>query len=407
MGTNTPDTPAATRAGWPRVLAVVAAVVAVLAGGFALGTVPRLRQEHAVRAQAEAASVRPPRVTVATATRVAPDAERVLPGNCLPLTEISVFPRTTGYLTRWTADIGDRVKAGQVLAEISTPEIDAQLDQARATLVQDRANLVRAQAQEVYAKSEERREKKAYEGGGESKDLYDSAVAKSQVAVATVRASEATLRVDEANVHRLETLQSFQTVTAPFDGVITARNIDPGALVQADTPTTTKELFHLMRTDTVRVWVNVPQTFSTAVKAGQAASVSRREDPGRTFAGTVARTADALDPNTRTLLTEVHVPNPDNALRPGMYLQVRFTFDRNVFPVIIPSAAVVIRSRAPTVGVVDADRAVRYRPVQLGRDYGAELEVTVGLAPGETVVVHPGDDLPDGTVIEPVPAPAK
>ncbi|MBN9523439.1 efflux RND transporter periplasmic adaptor subunit [bacterium] len=407
MSTNSSATPAAPRAGWPRVLAVVAAVAAVLVGGFALGTVPRLRQDRAVRTQAAAAAARPPRVTVATATRVAPDAERVLPGNCLPLTEISVFPRTTGYLTKWTVDIGDRVKAGQVLAEIATPEVDAQLDQARATLVQDRANLVRAQAQEVYAKSEERREQKAYEGGAESKDLYDSAVAKSQVAAATVRASEATLRVDEANIHRLETLQSFQTVTAPFDGVITARNIDPGALVQADTPATTKELFHLMRTDTVRVWVNVPQTFSTAVKAGQTASVSRREDPGRAFAGTVARTADALDPNTRTLLTEVHVPNPDNALRPGMYLQVRFTFDRNVFPVTIPSAAVVIRSRAPTVGVVDAGSAVRYRPVQLGRDYGAEVEVTVGLAPGETVVVHPGDDLPDGTVIEPVPVPAK
>ena len=161
-----------------------------------------------------------------------------------------------------------------------------------------------------------------------------------------------------------------------------------------------------MRTDTVRV-VNVPQTFSTVVKAGQAATVYRREDPTRTHTGTVARTADALDQNTRTLLTEVHVPNPDNALRPGMYLQVKFTFDRNVFPVMIPSAAVVIRSQTPTVGVLDGNHAVHYRKVQLGRDYGATVEVTAGLNPGETVAVHPGDDLPEGTVVEPVPQPTK
>ncbi len=213
--------------------------------------------------------------------------------------------------------------------------------------------------------------------------------------------------MDEANILRLETLQSFQKVTAPFDGVITARNIDPGSLVQADSPTTTRELFHLMRTDIVRVWVNVPQTFSTVVQAGQAASVYRREDPTRTFTGKVARTADALDPNTRTLLTEVHVPNPDNILRPGMYLQVKFTFDRNVFPVVIPSAAVVIRSQAPTVGVLDVNHAIHYRTVRLGRDYGATVEVTAGLFPGEIVAVHPGDDLPEGTVVEPVTQPAK
>jgi RND family efflux transporter MFP subunit len=344
-------------------------------------------------------------VVVATAVRVAPDAERVLPGNCLPLTEIAIYPRTTGYLKWWKADRGDRVNAGQLLAEIATPEIDAQLEQARATLAQDKANLVRAEAQEVYAKAEAKRQEDTYRAGGGSKNDYDVAVANCRVATATVRATEATLKVDEANILRVETLVSFQKITAPFNGVITARNIDPGALVQADTPATTRELFHLMRTDTVRVWVDVPQTFSTTVKAGQAVTVWRREDPARTFAGTVARTADALDPNTRTLLTEVHVPNPDNALRPGMYLQVKFTFDRSIFPVTIPAAAVVIRDRAPSVAVLDANHAVRYRPVQLGRDYGATVEVTAGLNPGEIVAVHPGDDLPEGTVIEPVPQP--
>jgi len=385
-----------------RLLAGAILFVLLAVGGLTAGMVPRLNQERVVQEQAAVSATQPPRVAVATATRVAPDAVRVLPGNCLPFTEIAIYPRTTGYLKRWTVDIGDHVKAGQLLAEIATPEIDAQLEQARATLIQDKANVVRAKAQEVYAKSEEKRQEDAYRAAAGSKNNYDSAVAASGVATATVHAAEATLRVDEANILRLETLQSFQKITAPFDGVITARNIDPGALVQADEPTTTKELFHLMRTDIVRVWVNVPQTFSTTVKAGQATTVYRREDPARKFDGKVARTADALDPNTRTLLTEVHVPNPDNALRPGMYLQVQFTFDRNIFPVMIPAAAVVIRSQTPMVGVLDSNNAVHYRNVQLGRDYGAEVEVSVGLNAGETVVVHPGDDLPEGTVVEPV-----
>jgi len=393
--------------GRTRLLAGVVLLALLAAGGLAAGTLPRLKQDRAVRALAADTAAQPPRVTVATATRVAPDAERVLPGTGLPLTEIAIFPRTTGYLKWWKADIGDRVKAGQLLAEIATPEVDAQLEQARAQLIQNKANLVRAKAQETYALAQVNREERAYKAGAESKEVYDSAVAAAGVATANVAAAEATLKVDEANILRLETLQSFQKLTAPFDGVITARNTDPGALVQADTPTTTKELFHLMRTDVIRVWVYVPQTFATTVTAGQAVTVWRREDPTKTFTGTVARTAGALDPNTRTLLTEVHVPNPDNALRPGMYLQVKFTFDRNVFPVTIPSAAVVIRGQAPTVAVLDAGHAVRYRTVQLGRDYGATVDVTAGLNPGEVVAVHPGDDLPDGTVVEPVPQPVK
>src|SRR5262245_26413256 len=402
-----PAAPREHRWGWTRLAAGAILFGLLAAGGLAAGTIPRLNRDRAVRTQAAASAAQPQRVAVATATRVSPDAERVLPGNCLPLSEIAIYPRTTGYLKWWKADIGDRVKAGQLLAEISAPEIDAQLEQARAMLIQGKANVVRAEAQEVYAKAEEKRQEVAYKSSVGSKNDYDSAVAASGVATANVDATKAALKVDEANILRLETLVSFQKLTAPFDGVITARNIDPGALVQADTPTTTRELFHLVRTDVVRVWVYVPQTFSTTVKAGQAVTVWRREDPARTFAGTVARTADALDPNTRTLLTEVHVPNPDNALRSGMYLQVKFTFDRNVLPVTIPSAAVVVRDHGPTVAVLDANHAVHYRPVQLGRDYGATVEVVAGLHPGETVAVHPGDDLPEGTVVEPVPQPTK
>jgi RND family efflux transporter MFP subunit len=389
-------------------LAGTALFALVVGGGLAAGTIPRLRQDQAVRAHAATTAAQPPRVAVAIATRVAPDAQRVLPGNCLPLTEAAIYARTTGYLKRWAVDIGDRVKSGQLLAEIATPEIDAQLEQARAALIQDKANLVRAEAQEAYARSQEKRMQTLYQSSvAASKDEYESALAASRVAAATVNAAHATLKVDEANIRRFETLQSFEKLSAPFDGVITARNIDPGALVQADTPNTTREIFHLMRTDTIRVWVNVPQVFSATIKSGQAATVYQQDNPARTFAGKVARTADALDPATRTLLTEVHVPNPDGALRPGMYVQVKFTFDRTVFPVMIPSAAIVIRNQAPTVGVLDSNNAVHYRPVQLGRDWGATVEVSAGLNPGETAIVHPGDDLPEGTVVEPVPQSAK
>jgi RND family efflux transporter MFP subunit len=164
-------------------------------------------------------------------------------------------------------------------------------------------------------------------------------------------------------------------------------------------------MFRLMRTDILRVFVDVPQVFATEVKVGRYAVVYRREEPNRLFTGTVTRTADALDANTRTLRTEVQVPNPVNALRPGMYLQVKFTFKREAAPILIPSAAVVTRSSGPKVGVLDEQQKVHYQPVQLGRDYGAEIEVVEGLKDGDIVVVHPGDDLSEGFAVEPVPPP--
>jgi RND family efflux transporter MFP subunit len=379
--------------------------VVALAGALTAGTLPRWRQQRAVDAAAAEAAAAPPRVTVAAARRYAPEAERVLPGNCLPLLEAAVFARTNGYVKRRLVDIGDRVREGQLLAEIATPEIDAQLEQARAALLQARANLVRDKANEVFAKAEEQRTLSLLRtGGAAAQEEYDSRVAAAQVATATVHATEATIKVDEANVLRLTTLQSFQKLTAPFPGVITARNVDPGDLVSADSPNTTRELFHLMRTDVLRVFVNLPQVFAPGVKAGQGADVYRRDDPQK-FPGRVTRTADALDPNTRTLLTEVQVPNPDNTLRPGMYLQVRFAFARDVLPVVIPAAALAPRTGGPRVAVLDDQRRVRYRAVQLGRDFGAEIAVTAGLNAGETVVVHPGDDLPEGMAVEPVPVP--
>jgi RND family efflux transporter MFP subunit len=236
-----------------------------------------------------------------------------------------------------------------------------------------------------------------------SREDYDQADANLKVAAATVRVSAATIEANAANVRRLEDVQKFQKVVAPFAGTITARNYDIGALIVADNATG-RELFHIVNTQTLRVFADVPQTFATGIKVGQPAPVMRREVPGKEHDGTVARTTSAVDPATRTLRVEVDVPNPDAALLPGMYLQVRFWLDAPQDLVRVPGAAVVTRAGGTKVAVIDGDGTVHYRPVQLGRDFGQVVEIISGLAGGEVIVVRPGDDLPEGAAVDPVPA---
>ncbi len=390
-----------------RVLGIAVLAATALVGALAVGTLPRWRQQQAVNTAAAQAAAAPPRVTVVVAQRRAQDAERVLPGSSLPLLEAAIYARTTGYLKSRLVDIGDRVKEGQLLAEISAPDVDDQLTQSKANVEQARASLKLNQANAVLANTilARYRSIRAENAGAMSQQLIDEQEAKVQTTAASVENAEASIKVNEALVRRFTDLQNFQKIIAPFPGVITARNVDPGDLLAADTPNTTKEMFHLMRTDVLRVFVNVPQVFATGIKVGQSAAVYERDNPAKQFTGKVTRTADALEPNTRTLLTEVDVPNPDNELRPGMYLQVKFVFDRSVMPIMIPSAALATRTGAPRVALLDDQNRVQYRTVQLGRDFGAEIVVISGLEPGETVVVHPGDDLPEGTVVEPVPLP--
>jgi RND family efflux transporter MFP subunit len=379
-----------------------ALIVVALSGALVAGTLPRLRQDREVSAAAASIAAELPRVTVVSARAKTTDAERVLPGNALPLFDAALFARTTGYVKARYVDIGDHVMQGQLLAVIDAPDIDDQLAQAKANLAQAKANLLKAEADKEFATSEERRYRRLVHTQAISEEDYESKVQAYNVARAVVVATEALIKVDEATVQRFTDLQGFEKIIAPFPGVITARNIDPGDLVSADTPSTTKELFHIMRTDVLRVFVNVPQVFATGIKVGQSAVVYRREQPLKQYPGKVTRTADALDPNTRTLLTEVQVPNQEDVLRPGMYLQVKFVFDRGAGSVLIPAAALATRTGGPRVAVLDAQHRVQYRSVQLGRDYGAEIEVIAGLSAGDSVVVHPGDDIPEGTVVEPV-----
>jgi RND family efflux transporter MFP subunit len=388
-----------------RILGIAALAAIVLGGALTAGTLPRWRKQQEVDTAAMEEAAAPPRITVAIARREGVDAERVLPGNAQPLLDAAIFARTTGYLKERLVDIGDRVKEGQLLAVIAAPDVDDQLAQAKANLAQAKANLPLTEANAELAKITLKRDSLLIGTAAVAQQQVDQDVATVKSTVAQVESARATIQVNEAAVQRFTDLQGFQKIIAPFQGVITARNVDAGDLITADSPSTAREMFHLMRTDVLRVFVYVPQVFAIGIKVGQTALVYRRDDPLKQFKGKVTRTADALDPTSRTLLTEVQVPNLDNALRPGMYLQVKFIFDRNVLPVVIPAAALATRASGPRVAVLDDQHRVHYRTVELGRDFGAEIQVIAGLKPGEIVLVHPGDDLPEGTVVDPVPMP--
>ncbi|WP_205679046.1 efflux RND transporter periplasmic adaptor subunit [Aquisphaera insulae] len=344
-----------------------------------------------------------PRVLTVVAARASGTVDQILPATASPLYQTAVYARTSGYLKRRLVDIGDRVKEGQLLAEIETPEVDSQLLRARATLNQSKATLERDRASERLAQITLMRTRRLHGNAAVSHQEYDDAEAAFKVASATTKVSEAVIEANAADVKRLEDLQAFQKVVAPFDGVITARNYDSGALIVAD-DANAAELFHVARNDILRVIADVPQTYATAIHAGLEAPVFRRESPGREFPGKVVRTTGRVDPKTRTLRVEAEVPNPDDALLPGMYLQVRFRLEAPSNVVQVPGAAIISRAEGTKLATLDAEGALRYHFVTVGRDFGNTVEVVSGVSPGETVVIRPGDDLPEGAKVEPVPS---
>lgn len=388
----------------PSIMRLTAIGVLILAAFVALGYAGLAARKKQTENREAALAGQSDKVRVLTTVAQKPPEfiDQVLPGTAVPFLETAVYARTSGYLKRWLVDIGDSVKEGQLLAEIDTPEVNAQLLQARATLAESKAAVVRNQANENLSRVNLERAQSLSTNNAFSKQELDSADAAYKVAAATTKVSEATIKANEASVKRLEDLQAFQKITAPFAGVVTARNYDIGALVVADNSAGAKELFHLARIDTLRVFADVPQTFATSVTPGMKAPVSRREAPGREFPGVVSRSTQALDPATRTLKVQVDVPNKDGALLPGMYLQVHFRLAPPTKALRVPGAAVITRAEGVKVATVDADKTIRYRVVKTGRDFGSSIEIVEGLQPGETVVIRPGDDLPEGTVVEPV-----
>ena len=397
-------------------------------GLVAVGILPRVRRHQDLEAAARAVKDGVPVVNVILPVRGKPDAEFMLPGTIQAIQETAIYARVDGYLRRRLVDIGDRVVAGQVLAEIDTPELDQQLYQAKATLAQARAAraqavasleqarsaLVHTQAQLEYNgtnlsrwRTLKERELVAQQDVDDRQVLVTTAQADVKAAQANVVALEASVAAadanvvsNQANVQRLLEMQSFQKIRAPFPGIVTVRNVDNGALISAGSATSNTPLFRMAQIDSLRIYVSVPQTFVTDVKPGLVAELVVREFPQRVFTGRVVSTAGALDPTSRTLLTEVRIQNDGELLRPGMYTDVRFHLVRSDPPLVIPSSALIIRSGPPRVAVVGADSRVRFPLIQLGRDFGTTVEVVGGLSERDRLLVTPSDTLQEGAAVK-------
>ena len=381
------------------VVFVAVVIVLVLAVALAVGLLPKLHRSAEFNAQAEAVASELPPVNVEYPRQSKAATKLDLPGSMQPLQETAIYARTTGYLKRWLFDYGAQVKAGQLLAEIDAPEVDEQLSQAKANLASDQANQSKAELDYTYTSTTAQRYDALIKTNSvtpQELDMYHANMAKARTAVATAKA---TVAADEANVKRLEDLQSFEKITAPFSGTITARNYDIGALITANGTAGIQPIFRLAETDVLRVWVNVPQSYATSIKLGQIAKLSVREFPGVNFQGKVTHTAGALDTASRTLLTEVQVSNPDGRLLAGMYCGVDFEVTNAAPPLIIPVSALISDSQGTQVAVVDAQGIAHYKSVTLGRDYGTTVEVLTGLEKTDKVVTNPGERLSDGVKV--------
>jgi RND family efflux transporter MFP subunit len=369
--------------------AVLGTAALVLAALLAFGIIPRVQRSREL--EAESASVHStPRVNVVTVGKAAPTSQLVLPGSVEAMHEAPIYARTTGYIARWTTDIGARVTAGQVMAQIESPEVDHQVDQAKADLIQLQANL------DLAKRTLDRWQALAHDSVVTALDV--------DTKQAAYDAAAGNLRAGQANYRRLLQLQDYERVVAPFSGVVTSRTIDNGMLIDAGAASN-KPLFTVAGTDTVRVYVDVPQSAIAMVQPGQKAAVVIRELPQDAFAGTVVRNARALDAASRTLLTELQIPNPKRILLPGMYAEVRFQIKTDGQTLVIPANALVVRTEGPEAAVLGSDNTVHYQKLELGRDFGTEVEITSGLDEGARVVVNPSDDIREGvavTVLSPV-----
>jgi RND family efflux transporter MFP subunit len=375
------------RRGW--IVAVV--MFAAFAGIFAYGIVSRVRAAATVRT--ETAQMAVPSVAVVSPQRSAPSQEIVLPGNVQPFISAPIYARTNGYLRRWYADIGAHVKKGQLLAEIETPEVDQQLEQSRSNLATAQANLKLAEIT-----------KERYQGL-----LATHAVAQQDVdnAVGTYNANRAIVDANQANVKQLETLQSFEKIYAPFDGIITARNTDIGALIASGNSGNVKtDLFHISQPGTLRVYVNVPEQYSQAATPGLTADLTLAEFPGRRFQGKLVRTSNSINLDSRTLNAEIDVDNPSGELLSGAYAEVHLKVAGQTSSYLVPVATLIFRSQGLQVAVVK-NGSVTLTPVTPGHDFGDQIEIVAGLTGNESVIVSPPDSIINGQkvqVVQPIAA---
>ena len=375
------DTPVKRRS--KAVVLVAACAIVLLGAGIYAGIRDRVDAETALATETLETAV--PIVNVIHPLGSPPDQELLLPGQTVAFSDAPIYARTSGYLKRWTADMGAHVKQGELLAQIEAPELDQQLRQARADLATAQANAklagITAQRTESLLKSQ-----------SVSTQERDNA-ASAYIADQSIVVSR------QADVERLEQLQSYESVYAPFDGVITVRNTDVGHLINAGAGGPASELFHLTAIKVLRIYVAVPETDSPAMRVGANPTVTLDEYPGQIFRGTLVRTDNAINPTSRTLRVEVDVDNADGKLLPGSYVFVHFKLPGRERSLTVPSNALLFRSEGLRVGVV-RDGTAELVPITIGRDYGDKVEVLSGLGPSDQVIINPSDSLIGGTAVK-------
>jgi RND family efflux transporter MFP subunit len=377
----------------------------LLAGGLAFGAARYYTQYREVMATAEQRRSFVPSVRVATIRPSDRTTLVTLPATTLAFSAANLYARASGYIGKRNADIGDRVKEGRLLAAISVPELDHQIGQNEATQVQLQETLLQAQANLELAQVTWDRDRPLVEQGWATQQQGTIDVQTIKAREAAVRLAQANVRAQEALLKMLNQQRAYRRIVAPFDGVITARNIDVGSLVQADAASGTF-LFTIMQSDVIRTQVYVPQDQAFGVTPGVDAVVRVPELPGRTFPGKVTRIADALQPGTRTLLTEIDIPNPDGTLKPGTYCTVDLHVPHDIPSLLVPAEAIIFNRDGLQVAVIEGDDA-RIRKVSVARDSGTQVEVRDGVKEGDIVILNPQVDLVEGSRVQAQPQTAE
>jgi RND family efflux transporter MFP subunit len=358
-------------------------LIGLLCLAIVYGVRSRATAEDELKRSTEAAAI--PSVNITHPSGGSAAQEIVLPGNTQAFTDTPIYARTNGYLRRWYVDIGSHVRKGQLLAEIETPELDQQLQQAEADLKSAEANMQLAQTTSVRWQS-------LLEKHAVSKQETDQMVS-------DYAARQANYAASQANVRRLKELQGYERVTAPFDGTITARNTDIGALIGSGSGASPRELFHLAAVGRLRIYVAVPEVYADSVRDGEKVSITQDADPKTIITGTISRNSSAIDQMSRTLNVQVDVDNGRGQLLPGAYVFVHLNLPAASHTVTIPSNTLLFRAEGLRVGVV-RDGVVQLTPITIGHDFGASVEVTSGLTPNDAVVLDPSDSLTSGTKVE-------
>ncbi len=418
-------------------LLLLLGLIVVVAAAALLGWLPRREREKEINQKAKEEKSEIPRVQAVRVTRSPSASELMIPGTTIAYTEAYIYARANGYLAKRLVDIGDKVQAGQLMAVITAPDLDQQVSQARSALSQSESNLNQLQAQLHLASLTWERWKVLVAKGVFSRQDGDTQEANYRVAEANVRASENTVQGNRANLDRLVVLQQYENVRAPFAGVVTARNVDVGALITAQgtglgsssesqggtqmpaqsnsggtagasttaaSPSTGGsqggEMFRVAQMNPLRVLVSVPESYASAIRVGQKATLHVEADPKAEPVARVSRTSASVDQNTRTLLVELRLDNSRGRYLPGTYVTVSFVDARSQHPIVIPGNAIVVRD-AKTVVAKIQNNTVHFQPIEIGRDYGNESEISNGLAPGDVIAVDVTDEVHDGAKIEP------